>query len=154
MLALDYVKACEGRGERAQLVIDRISAQGPWDESSDPLSLRGAPSLPMPVEVSDKDSLAPFFEHLRKDGTHEAAGDGAAGLEPYYETNLFEFKKVVLYADGRVDLCKIVSGPRNIGDLMDSLRSNHSAKHFLLGNNIIGPTGAKAIADFIREKPD
>lgn len=108
----------------------------------------------MPVEVSDEASLAPFLEHLRKDGTHEAADAGVAGFEPYYETDFLEFKKGVLYADGRVDLCKMATGPRNIGDLMDSLRSNHFAKHFLLGNNIIGPTGAKAIADFIKEKPD
>jgi NLR family CARD domain-containing protein 3 len=59
-----------------------------------------------------------------------------------------------LYSDGRVDLCKMVTGPRNIGDLMDSLRPNTFSKHFLLGNNIIGPVGAKAIAEFIDEFPD
>ena len=34
--------------------VKRISKQGPWDEVNDPLSLSGAPSLPMPVDVSDK----------------------------------------------------------------------------------------------------
>lgn len=112
----------------------------------------------MPVEQSDKDSLAPFFAHLRNGGTHEptesVSKDGAAGIEPYYNTELIEFEKGVLYADGRVDLCKMVTGPRNIGDFMESLKPNTFSKHFLLGNNIIGPTGAKAIASFIDEYPD
>ena len=37
---------------------------------------------------------------------------------------------------------------------MDSLRTNNFTKHFLLGNNIIGPSGAKAIASFIKDYPD
>ena len=141
--------------------IKRISKQGPWDEVADPLSLAGAPSLPMPVEQSDKDSLAPFFTHLRNGGTHERNSTasqedvvGASGIEPYYNTELIEFKKGVLYADGRIDLCKMVTGPRNIGDLMQSLKSNTFSKHFLLGNNIVGPTGAEAIAEFIEEFPE
>lgn len=73
------------------------------------------------------------------------------GIEPYYNTELIEFEKGVLYADGRIDLCKMVAGPRNIGDLMDSLKPNTFSRHFLLGNNVIGPTGAKAIASFIDE---
>ena len=108
----------------------------------------------MPVEQSDEDSLAPFFAHLRNGGTHERTYDGASGVEPYYNTELIEFEKGVLYADGRVDLCKMVTGPRNIGDLMESLKPNTFSKHFLLGNNIIGPVGAKAIADFIHEFPE
>ena len=137
--------------------IKRISKQGPWNPTTDPLSLAGAPSLPMPVEQSDKDSLAPFFAHLRNGGTHERdqeGNTGAAGIEPYYNTELIEFEKGVLYADGRIDLCKMVTGPRNIGDLMESLKSNEFSKHFLLGNNIIGPVGAKAIAEFIEQFPE
>ena len=128
---------------------------------NDPLSLEGAPSLPMPVEQSDKESLAPFFAHLRNGGTHEHNGEASAasnkattGTEPYYDTELIEFNKGVLYADGRIDLCKMVTGPSNIGDLMESLKPNTFSKHFLLGNNIIGPTGAKAIAQFIDEFPN
>lgn len=137
--------------------IKRISKQGPWDEQNDPLFYFGAPSLPMPVEQSDKESLSPFFAHLRNGGTYELnpGVDGAVtGVEPYYNTELIEFEKGVLYSDGRVDLCKMVTGPRNIGDLMESLKSNPFSKHFLLGNNIIGPTGAKAIAAFIDEFPE
>lgn len=139
--------------------IKRIATQGPWDEANDPLSQNGAPSLPMPVEVSDKDSLAPFFAHLRGNGTHQPSsssksGEFTTGVEPFYDIDLIEFGKGVLYADGRIDLCKMVAGPRNIGDLMDSLRTSSFSRHFLLGNNIIGPTGAKAIAAFIDDFPD
>lgn len=136
--------------------VKRIERQGPWDEVNDPLSRKGAPSLPMPVEVSDKESLAPFFAHLINGGTHERTdhNHSQAGVEPYYNTELIEFEKGVLYADGRVDLCKMVTGPRNIGDLMESLKTNEFSKHFLLGNNIIGPSGAEAIAEFINEYPE
>lgn len=112
----------------------------------------------MPVQVSDKESLAPFFAHLRNKGTSEPSSTSAdgytTGIEPYYGTELIEFEKGVLYSDGRVDLCKMVTGPRNIDDLMDSLKPNTFSKHFLLGNNIIGPIGAQAIADFIDEYPE
>ncbi len=111
----------------------------------------------MPVEQSDKESLAPFFAHLRNGGTHQLPSTfnaGVAGTEPYYDTTLIEFEKGVLYSDGRIDLCKMVTGPRNIGDLMESLKPNTFSKHFLLGNNIIGQTGANAIADFIDEFPE
>ncbi|KAK3115712.1 hypothetical protein LTR53_004676 [Teratosphaeriaceae sp. CCFEE 6253] len=136
----------------------RILKQGPWDEVHDAVSLEGAPSLPMPVVVSDEESLAPFFAHLRNGGTHEpsstsTAHESTAGIEPFYGVELVEFEKGVLYSDGRVDLCKMVTGPRNIGDLMESLKPNTFSKHFLLGNNIIGPVGAKAIANFVDEYP-
>ena len=115
----------------------------------------------MPVDQSDKESLAPFFAHLANGGTVEPASApstegkvGETGIEPYYNTELIEFDKGVLYADGRIDLCKMVTGPRNIRGLMESLKSNSFSKHFLLGNNIVGPTGAKAIASFIDEYPD
>ncbi|KAF2718199.1 RNI-like protein [Polychaeton citri CBS 116435] len=136
----------------------RISKQGPWDESTDALPLTGAPALPMPVEVSSKESMAPFFAHLKNKGTHEPSSATAqasyeVGIEPYYKTELIEFEKGVLYSDGRLDLCKMVAGPRNIGDLMAALRYNEHSRHFLLGNNIIGSSGAKEIADFIEDLP-
>ena len=140
--------------------IKRILKQnGPWNPKEDPLSFKGAPSIPMPVEISDPESLAPFFAHLRNNGTHQvsnpAAADlkGESGAEPYYNVEYIEFEKGVLYSDGRIDLCKMVTGPRNIGDLMQSLKTNEFSKHFLLGNNIVGPTGVEAIASFIEEFP-
>ena len=38
--------------------------------------------------------------------------------------------------------------------LLEGLRRNALVKHFLLGNNIIGPAGARAIADFATEFPN
>ena len=113
----------------------------------------------MPVEVSDGTSLSPFFTHLRLNGTHKVESISiskvaTAGTEPYYGTQLVEFEEGVLYSDGRMDLCKMVTGPPNIQNLMDSLKTNKFVKHFLLGNNIIGQTGARAIASFIDEYPD
>jgi len=46
----------------------RVKAQGPWDEVNDPWSLAGAPALPMPVEISDDESLTPFFSHIGETG--------------------------------------------------------------------------------------
>ncbi|CAK1362602.1 unnamed protein product [Cercospora beticola] len=131
---------------------DRITSQGPWQPLSDPLSYAGPPSLPMPVQISDKASLAPFFEYLRGNATGEKP---EVAHEPgHEEVELLEFSKGVAYNDGRIDLCKMVTGPPNIGDLMNALRSYASGKHFLLGNNIVGPQGAREIAKFIEERPD
>lgn len=47
----------------------RVKAQGPWDEVNDPWSLAGTPALPMPVEISDEESLTPFFAHIGEAGT-------------------------------------------------------------------------------------
>jgi hypothetical protein len=137
---------------------DRILAQGPWDQIVTADMLKGAFSLPMPVEISDPDSLAPFFDHLKLGGSYETASDATGqsqlAVEPYYNVPTLEFDKGVLYEDGRMDLCKMALGPPNISTLMQSLRFNTFVRHFLLGNNIIGPVGAHAIADFVREFPD
>lgn len=139
---------------------NRIRKQGPWDEAEDPLSLNGVSSLPMPVKIAAQESLAPFFEHLRVGGTQSQASttratkDAIEADEPYYGIQTLEFPKGVVYSDGRMDLCKMVLGPPNIGDLVESLKTNTFIKHFLLGNNIIGPHGAKCIADFLGEFPN
>jgi hypothetical protein len=138
----------------------RIIEQGPWDPLTDPLSLGGAPSLPMPVKIAEPDTLAPFFEHLQLGGTDEpssstrAIDDAIVVEEPYYGTKTLEFEKGVVYSDRRMDLCKMVLGPPNIGDLLESLKTNEFITHFLLGNNIIGPHGAKCIADFLIKFPN
>ena len=49
----------------------RVLRQGPWDEVNDLLPLTGSPALPMPVSISDEESLAAFFNHLRVGGTHD-----------------------------------------------------------------------------------
>jgi NLR family CARD domain-containing protein 3 len=47
-----------------------------------------------------------------------------------------------------------VVGPQHITTLLAALRTNTFVKHFLLGNNLIGPRGARALADFIKDHPN
>ncbi|WYZ34134.1 hypothetical protein EsH8_I_000410 [Colletotrichum jinshuiense] len=147
-------------GVHAPVWSSRILAQGPWDPARFPVSTAGPWAIPMPVAVADAADLAPFLDHLGLGGTHELdEGSPGAGLndgkgEPYYGVRGAEFRRGVIYEDGRMDLCKMVVGPDHIGSLMESLRPNRFVRHFLLGNNIIGPVGALEIARFIREFPD
>lgn len=151
-------------GVRSPVWSSRIATQGPWDPARTPVSLDGCVAIPMPVQVAEGDELAPFFAHLAAGGTHVLAPDQAGGGggfeldggkgEPYYGVKGAEFRKGVVYEDGRMDLCKMVVGPDHIWRLMDSLRANRFVRHFLLGNNIIGPSGARAIAEFVAELPD
>ncbi|KAL1591407.1 hypothetical protein SLS60_012020 [Paraconiothyrium brasiliense] len=135
----------------------RIMKQGAWDPATDPWSLDGAPALPMPVRVADAEALEPFFEHLALDGTEaksstaRAAADATEIEEPYYDVKSLEFERGVLYSDRRLDLCKMALGPTHIGSLMESLKTNKFVTHFLLGNNIIGPHGARCIANFVKD---
>ncbi|KAG0053702.1 hypothetical protein BGZ83_000586 [Gryganskiella cystojenkinii] len=139
----------------------RIASQGPWNPEKMPVSTGGVLAIPMPVKVAKEEQLRPFFSHLIRNGTHLLDEDdkdaedlnGGKG-EPHYGVKGAEFRKGVIYEDGRMDLCKMVVGPDHIWRLMDSLRPNEFVRHFLLGNNIIGPSGADAIATFIRELPD
>jgi Ran GTPase-activating protein (RanGAP) involved in mRNA processing and transport len=139
--------------------VHRIAKQGAWDPATDPVSLNGAPSLPMPVEIAEAATLTPFFQHLALGGdaakTSTVHGSTAVDIEAMdHHTQALEFEKGVLYADRRMDLCKMVLGPNNIATLMESLKTNDFVTHFLLGNNIIGPHGAKCIADFMKEFPN
>ncbi|KAG5660710.1 hypothetical protein KAF25_003316 [Fusarium avenaceum] len=147
-------------GVQAPIWASRILSQGAWDPAKHPISLDGVPAIPMPVEIANEADLAPFLAHLEEGGTFELNGDekgfeldGGRG-EPYYGVKGAEFRKGVVYEDGRMDLCKMVVGPDHIGKLMDSLRSNEFVQHFLLGNNIIGPVGAREIAKFINDLPN
>ncbi|KAF4973581.1 hypothetical protein FZEAL_9282 [Fusarium zealandicum] len=147
-------------GVQAPVWASRILEQGAWDPAKQPISLDGVPAIPMPVEIAHEADLAPFLDHLESGGTSELKGnekgfelDGGRG-EPYYGVRGVEFRKGVVYEDGRMDLCKMVVGPDHIGKLMDSLRPNEFVRHFLLGNNIIGPVGAHEIANFIDHLPD
>ncbi|AYV86864.1 MAG: hypothetical protein Sylvanvirus11_27 [Sylvanvirus sp.] len=88
----------------------------------------------MPVVESSVEELQPFFDFLKLN----------QGVD-----NTTEFKRGVVYSDGRMDLCKQVVGPTSIGILMDSLDHNNFIRHFLLGNNIIGNSGAQEIAKHI-----
>jgi Ran GTPase-activating protein (RanGAP) involved in mRNA processing and transport len=101
-----------------------------------PLSNLITHPIPMPVNISSLEELQPFFDHLKNN-------DAIMG-------NKLQFDRGIHYDDGRMDLCKQVVGPPHIGVLMESLRNNSQIEHFLLGNNIIGYAGAKAISDFIK----
>ena len=114
----------------------RVTRQGPWDQERTPEMLAGSPSLPMPVEIAQPPTLAPFFHHLENGGNHtflpgesEKEFPGAArpvlGKEPYYGVPFIEYGKGVVYADRRLDLCKMVVGPLNIESLMDSRKPDH-----------------------------
>ncbi|PNY18293.1 Protein NLRC3 [Tolypocladium capitatum] len=149
-----------GGGRQAPVWSTRITNQGPWDPVKTAVSLAGVRAVPMPVKVAQEAHLAPFLAHLRNQGTHQLTGrEGGVALEggrgePYYRVQGAEFRKGVVYEDGRMDLCKMVVGPDHIWRLMGSLRNNTFVRHFLLGNNIIGPCGAQAIASFINEFPE
>jgi Ran GTPase-activating protein (RanGAP) involved in mRNA processing and transport len=154
-----YKELLKTKEQEKNVGIDRFKAQGQWNPEKQPISLAGAPALPMPVDISDAHSLGPFFTHLRQNGTSSTISlvsrSAATNFtETFYRTRGLEFPKGVLYDDGRMDLCKKVVGPSHIGPLLESLKTNTFVKHFLLGNNIIGPTGAKHIADFVYEFPD
>jgi len=140
LVAQQRKRIIEDNTKRKKLVNwgPRIIKQGAWNPSTDPISLHGAPSLPMPVEIAEPESLAPFFEHLALGGKAlpiSTDGDGTVLFikEPYYDTPAIEVQRGVEYSDGRMDLCKMVLGPNNIGALMQSLRTNKTVKHFLLG---------------------
>lgn len=138
----------------------------PWDPAKDPLEVPKA--APMPVTVGTKEDFKDCFAFLRSDagGRVEAmlnmpdASSTAPsmglirGEEPGHKTRLLEFKRGVVYEDGRLDLCKMVVGPDHIDELMDSLDHNTHIHHFLLGNNVITNHGARRIAKFVRDHPE
>ncbi|KAJ4387412.1 hypothetical protein N0V93_008004 [Gnomoniopsis smithogilvyi] len=140
--------------------------QSPWDPHKDPVALPKA--APMPVEIGERDDFQDCFAFLK-----DCKGDRvkvllnmpdpasippslgvAIGEEPIYKSRLLEFKRGVVYEDGRLDLCKMVVGPDHIDELMDSLENNTHIRHFLLGNNVITNHGARRIAKFVRDHPE
>ncbi|KAF9207745.1 hypothetical protein BGZ49_010646 [Haplosporangium sp. Z 27] len=134
-----------------------LEIQGPWaGQDVDPGDLKGPAAIPMPVTIGETTDFEPIFGFLSEDKAITEAGDmqGTHGLELTWETPILEFKRGIVYEDGRLDLCKKVVGPTHIGNLMESLESNHQIRHFLLGNNAISTTGAKRIAEFIHKHPD
>jgi Ran GTPase-activating protein (RanGAP) involved in mRNA processing and transport len=92
----------------------------------------------MPVDVAPYDELEPFLNNLKSNVPLPADQESQ------------QFKRGTFFADGRMDLCKQVVGPTWIGALMDSLKSNTQTRHFLLGNNITGLEGGKAIGAFLK----
>lgn len=110
-----------------------------------PLSDQVLHPVAMPVEVSEHKELAEFFEVLR-------SGKPAIGISADEIGVYDKYFKGAYYTDGRIDLCKQVVGPQHIHELLQSIRDNPNVEHFLLGNNIVGPSGAIDIANFIKDK--
>ena len=46
--------------------------------------------------------------------------------------------------DGRLDLCKQVVGPDGIAPVLDALADHRHVSRFMIGNNIVGNSGAAA----------
>lgn len=105
---------------------------------NNPPSILVTEPVPMPVDVAKLEDLEPFFNYLK---TNTKVNER--------DKEYVKFTKGVHYYDGRIDLCKQVVGSPWIQTLMDSIKDNEHIEHFLLGNNIIDITGAKAIANFI-----
>ncbi len=95
----------------------------------------------MPVEISSYEELEEFFKFLDSNG-EVVVND--FGTDP-----CMKFNRGAIYQDKRMDLCKQVVGPTWIGQLMKSLKYNDKVEHFLLGNNIIGEEGGRAICEFL-----
>ncbi len=94
----------------------------------------------MPVSTAPQADLIPIFDHL-------IAGRPATDAS---------FPRGATFTDGRLDMCKQVVGPEWIGDLTDAVRqggAQSGVSHFLLGNNVVGDTGADAIARMLAD-PD
>ncbi len=133
-------------------IASAVRRQGRWDEKEDSVTM--PPAIPMPVEISSLDTLMPFFDYLETNVLFQPSEDLPLKLEPYYGTPFIEFQKGIVYEDGRMDLCKKVLGPPNVSPLLNSLSANSHVKHFLLGNNIIGPSGCRRLAKFIERHPE
>lgn len=117
---------------RAQRRNEALSWEG--EVPDDPLSDAVVRPRPVPVQPCPPDQLDPLLEHLR---------DKTAVDAPT------EFPRGTHMPDGRLDLCKQVVGPEGIGPVLDALAGHEHVSHFMIGNNIVGNSGAQAIADFI-----
>ena len=94
---------------------------------------------PEPVIPCSLADLDPLLGHLRDN----------LGVE-----RQTAFNRGTLTVDGRLDLCKQVVGPDGIGPLLGAMMHSDRVKRLLLGNNIIGDGGARAIAGFLRARRD
>ncbi|KAJ7160960.1 hypothetical protein C8R46DRAFT_905152 [Mycena filopes] len=104
------------------------------------------------MNLDPKDVLSPEKQDIRDELTSTLGLK--SGKEIKWNTPMVEFKRGVVYDDGRLDLCKMVVGPTHIDKLLDALEENTVVTQFLLGNNVISTTGARRIAKFIADHPE
>jgi uncharacterized protein (DUF924 family)/Ran GTPase-activating protein (RanGAP) involved in mRNA processing and transport len=112
----------------------RVRARSDADPSAPP-AIEVTRPRPVPMVPCPLDELEPLLDHLR--------ADAPAATER-------RFLRGAVTPDGRLDLCKQVVGPDGIRPLLEALRPNQRIDRVLLGNNVIGPDGAEAIAQFVR----
>lgn len=105
-----------------------------------PVSFDIANPTPMPVTVAPESELLPIFDHMRS---------GLGTTLPCQE-----FDRGAIYNDGRIDVCKQVVGPPFVEDLTLSVTANSNVRHFLIGNNVVGDHGAKAIAKMVQSRSE
>lgn len=89
---------------------------------------------PVPVVPCNLDELSPLFGFLNEQE------------RPVIDQS---FSRGTVTPDGRLDLCKQVVGPRGIAPLLDALAMHPHIDRLLLGNNVIGNSGARAITEFL-----
>ena len=144
--------AREAAEHRAKAAARRLELT-PWKgQHIEPLDLNGPAAFPMPVEIPS--SLEPFMPILSFIATNAAVSTENAEIDPYTKVPMKQMERGIVYADGRLDLCKQSLGPKHIVDLMAALKKNDKICHFLIGNNCVSTTGAKHIADYITANPD
>lgn len=115
----------------------RAKGQAPSPKPSAELSVEVVRPRPVPVVPCPLDELQPLLTFLE-------TGDKAFAPAP--------FPRGTVMPDGRLDLCKQVVGPAGIGPLLDGLDGNAHVERLLLGNNVVGATGAARIAAFIANR--
>ncbi|PRP89727.1 leucine-rich repeat, ribonuclease inhibitor subtype [Planoprotostelium fungivorum] len=94
----------------------------------------------VPVVPSTAEALQPLLRHLE---THKTAAE---------EQQAFTKGTILVHKDLRVlDLCKQVVGPQGIEPLLDALIHARPITSLLIGNNITGTTGARAISRYISD---
>ena len=108
-----------------------------WTDEAlgEPISEEVLHPRPVPVKPCPTDELDPLLAHLEDKKPVDA------------DT---QFTRGTHMPDGKLDLCKQVVGPEGIGPVLEGIADNPFVTNLMIGNNIVGNSGARAIADFIR----
>lgn len=108
-----------------------------WEDDAlgAPISEEVLRPRPVPVKPCPPEELEPLIAHLDDNAPVDEAT---------------QFTRGTHMPDGRLDLCKQVVGPEGIGPVLDAVADNPFVTNFMIGNNIVGNSGAQAIADFIQ----
>ncbi|CAF2933974.1 unnamed protein product [Rotaria sp. Silwood2] len=101
--------------------------------------LKAPPSLYITNPEPVPEELEPLLEHLKlnKPG-------------PSNDQQSIVFSRGTIMSSGRLDLCKQVVGPQGIQPLLNAMKNSSVINRLLLGNNIVGLSGAQAISHYIR----